>query len=229
MIKTPEKDKLLKILQDLEESKKLEHYVKVEHFVEQIKKKFKSTKKKLKYVVKRVKKTGEYRATHEWWRSPYLVSFKAGQFDFMMLAAHVKWGSEEKIDMERRRIALEKLADWVKKRREQKHVKDKDIIVLGDFNIPSRKSKLWDAIIKHGLDTHSSILSDDHGSTLTPGKRYDQIFYHSENKHRIKKGGITNLYPKKIKKPYKKMTKEQFKYQISDHFPLWIQLNIEEK
>ena len=224
-----EKDKLIEILQDLNESIKLELYVEIEDFVEQIKKKFKATKKKLKYVIKRVKKTGEFRATHEWWRSPYLVSFKAGQFDFMMLAAHVKWGSKEKIDIERRRIALEKLADWVKKRREQEHVKDKDIIVLGDFNIPNRKSKLWKAMIKHGLDTHSSILNDDHGSTLSPGKRYDQIFYHSENEHRIKKGGILNLYPKKVKKPYKKMTKGQFEWQISDHFPLWIQIDVEEK
>jgi endonuclease/exonuclease/phosphatase family metal-dependent hydrolase len=226
VIKNPEKNKLIKILCDMKTSKKLEHHVEVEHFVQQIKSKHKS--KRLEYIVKRMRKVGEFRSTHSWWRSPYLVSFKAGNFDFVMLAAHVKWGGSGKIDKERRKGALEKLADWVKIRREQKNVKDKDIIVLGDFNIPKNKNnQLWNAIRKHGLDTHSNILGDKHGSTLSKGKRYDQIFYHSENKHRIQNGGIVNLYPENVKKPYKKMTKNQFKYQISDHFPLWIQINVE--
>ncbi len=32
----------------------------------------------------------EIKSTHDWWRSPYLVSFKAGKFDFVMLAVHLR-------------------------------------------------------------------------------------------------------------------------------------------
>ena len=222
-----EKAKLVKMVKSLKMSKKLEKYVEIEPLVNKIKKKITKNKD---YIADRIDKTGEFRSTHTWWRSPYLVSFKTGEFDFMMLAAHVKWGGSGKIDKARRKIALDKLADWIKLRREQEHVKDKDIIVLGDFNIPkSKKSPLWDAITKHGLNTHSKILGDKHGSTLSKGKRYDQIFYHSENNHRVKNGGIVNLYPHDSPRPYKKMSKNKFKYQISDHFPLWIQIDVEIK
>ncbi|WP_016939594.1 hypothetical protein [Nitrosopumilus sp. SJ] len=34
-------------------------------------------------------KTDEWIPILTWWRSPYLVSFKAGQFEFVMLAVHI--------------------------------------------------------------------------------------------------------------------------------------------
>ena len=55
-----------------------------------------------------------------WWRSPYLVSFKAGEFDFVMLAAHLRWGEKKDTKAQKeeaRRKALDKLADWIEDRR----------------------------------------------------------------------------------------------------------------
>ena len=161
-----------------------------------------------------------------WWRSPYLVSFKAGRFDFVMLAAHIRWGDEDS-----RRGALEKLADWIKQRRESKHVKDKDMIILGDFNIPAIGDPLHDAITKNGLVTHEDILGEQ-GTNLERNKRYDQIFYHEENAHKIEKAGAVDFYDDDYRalypeSEYPDLTKCKFTYQISDHLPLWIQLNIE--
>jgi len=227
IISNDEKNELKEILQTIEPSKDFPEYVRVEVFVKQIEENYHSSRPD--YVIERMQKTGEFRETHNWWRSPYLASFKAGKFDFVMLAAHVKWGDESVRARERRTIALDKLADWIKKRRELEHVKDKDIFVLGDFNIPEEDSPQFRAITKHHLETHPNILGDDHGSSLVEGKRYDQIFYHSQNNHRIQEGGVLNLYPEQDESPYEEITKDIFKYKISDHFPLWIQLNIERK
>ena len=29
-----------------------------------------------------------------WWRKPYIGSFKAGSFDFALLAVHLQWGTK---------------------------------------------------------------------------------------------------------------------------------------
>ena len=170
-----------------------------------------------------------------WWRSPYLVSFRAGKFDFILLAAHLRWGDTKtktaKQIREERRDALDKLADWIEQRRNSKHVKDKDMIVLGDFNIPKVNDSLYKAIIKHGLKTHPAILGD-HGTNLDKNKRYDQIFYYEKNAAKIETGGSIDFYHKSHaalypKLKYGNMSKRKFTFQISDHLPLWIQLNIE--
>ena len=170
-----------------------------------------------------------------WWRSPYLVSFKAGKFDFILLSAHLRWGNNKRKTAtqikEERREALDDLADWIEVRRNSLHVKDKDIIILGDFNIPKINDSLYNAITKHGLKTHKDILGD-HGTSLDKNKRYDQIFYYEENAHRIEAGGAVDFYGNSYlslypKNKYPTMTKKKFTFQISDHLPLWIQLNIE--
>ena len=38
------------------------------------------------------KKTGEYESKLSWWRSPYIASFRAGKFDFVVITAHIRWG-----------------------------------------------------------------------------------------------------------------------------------------
>ena len=66
-----------------------------------------------------------------------MASFRAGNFDFVVLSVHMRWGSS----VSERTAAIENLADWVHKRRKAKTVADKDWIVLGDFNIPSKDSR----------------------------------------------------------------------------------------
>ena len=42
---------------------------------------------------KKNKTTGQYVPKFNWWRKPYMASFKAGNFDFVMLAVHLQWGT----------------------------------------------------------------------------------------------------------------------------------------
>ncbi|OHB68118.1 MAG: endonuclease [Planctomycetes bacterium RBG_13_62_9] len=172
----------------------------------------------------RKKKGFEYISETSFWRSPYLASFKAGNFDFIVLAVHVRWSSEKD-----RRQELERLADWIEAKRLDKNTEDKDLIVMGDFNIPSKNSPLFAAITEHGLQIPKSLLGLSHGSNLEKDKRYDQIFHHAQYPDSFTNAGgvldffideqhITELFPGGL-------SKTDFTYQISDHLPLWIQIN----
>ena len=173
----------------------------------------------------RKKKSGEYLPTITWWRPPYMASFRAGKFDFVLLTVHIRWGNS----IADRRKSLEELAVWVDKRRKSKHVKDKDIIVMGDFNIPKVNDSLYKAITSKGLVAPKEILGA-HGTNLAKNKRYDQILYYPEQTQKIISGGVVDFYKKNIESLYPKhkyaLTKHDYTYEMSDHLPIWIQLDV---
>ncbi len=74
-----------------------------------------------------------------------MASFRSRKFDFVAIAAHIRWGKESG-----RKKELELLADWIEAKRKDEHHEDKDIIVIGDFSIPSRDNDLFKAIMSKG-------------------------------------------------------------------------------
>jgi endonuclease/exonuclease/phosphatase family metal-dependent hydrolase len=177
--------------------------------------------------------TKVYEPTIVWWRSPFMASFRAGSFDFILLTVHIRWG-ESKTD---RIPPLKELAKWVAKRRKEKYVTDKDIIVMGDFNIPKENDELYRAITSHGLEIPDALRGTDHGSNLARNKRYDQILYYPQpGSTSGVLGGVLDFYcgswePLFPKKEYPQMyggkKKDEPTYQLSDHLPLWVQLDTE--
>lgn len=171
------------------------------------------------------KKNGfEYLPSASFWRSPYMASFRAGSFDFIVLTTHIRWGDND----EARQMEIERLADWIEAKRLEKTNEDKDLIVMGDFNIPSRTDLLFKAITKHGLQVPNALLGA-HGTNLEKDKRYDQILHYpiyaenftnagGELDFYIDEAHIEQLFPDGL-------TKEKFTYQLSDHLPLWMQIN----
>ena len=170
------------------------------------------------------KKVKEYVSLISWWRSPFMASFRAGSFDFILLSAHIRWDSSG--GEESRVRGLQLLADWVDKRRKEKHVSCKDFIVLGDFNIPEEDDELYQAITSRGLRVPGAMRGN-HGSNLAREKIYDQILhYPSETGTFTDFGGVLDFYKGNHSKlfPETPMTKTEFTYQMSDHLPLWVQL-----
>ena len=172
----------------------------------------------------RAKKGVEYLSDKSFWRSPYFASFKSGNFDFIVLTTHIRWGDNN----ETRRQEIEMLADWIEAKRLEKNCEDKDLIVMGDFNIPSRDDPLFKAITKHGLQIPKVLLGAQ-GTNLERDKRYDQILhYPTFPENFANKGGDLDFYIDEahIKELFPAgMTKEKFTFQLSDHFPLWLQIN----
>ena len=173
----------------------------------------------------RKKKGLEYIPEKSFWRSPYLASFKSGSFDFMALTTHIRWGDSDAARIEE----LAMLADWIEGKRRDKFAEDADIIVMGDFNIPSLNDPAFEAITKHGLCIPNALLGLDHGSNLAKDKRYDQILHYPQYPANFSNaGGVLDYFldDAHIKELFPgAMTRTEFTYQMSDHLPLWMQIN----
>lgn len=172
---------------------------------------------------KKNRTTGEYEVKFGWWRSPYMASFRAGTFDFVLISAHMRWGEGDR----QREKPIGLFADWVHKRSRSKDAVDKDIIVMGDFNIPRRNHFLYDAITKHGLRAPSSLLGIK-GTNLEQKKQYDQILHYPFfTKSFTKKGGVVDFFDgnMRVLYPGSGLTDRKLTYQLSDHLPLWVQID----
>jgi hypothetical protein len=175
----------------------------------------------------RKKKGKEYLSEISWWRAPYMASFRSGNFDFVLMTAHIRWGSSEGD----RAGELKLLADWVDAKRKELTKEDKDIIVTGDFNIPDLKSDLFKAITSKGLQLPAGLANLDIGTDLAKNKRYDQILHcpiYPANFTNA--GGVLDFYCGDFellfpKAAFPKLTKDKLTYELSDHLPLWIQIN----
>ncbi len=172
----------------------------------------------------RKKKGVDYLPQSSWWRKPFMASFASGNFDFIMLTTHVRWGKAEAD----RGKELEMLANYVVARTVGPRSLDSDVIVMGDFNIPSLNSPLYKAVTKRGL-TMPKGLAGITGSNLGRNKRYDQILYNPVYTTSITdKGGVLDfiqdgwgdLYPEA-----KTAFDQDFTYQLSDHLPLWMMVD----
>lgn len=173
------------------------------------------------------KKIGsEYISEQSWWRSPYIASFKAGSFDFIMIAMHARWGDEQG-----RLKELQSFGDWISSRWDDNadRVFDQDIIVVGDFNIPKIGDEFYQALTGTSKLKMPKALEGIHDTAVSPGhKRYDQILHRAKGAFSYSgKGGVIDFSSGDLMKalfkgtgiPAKKLT-----WQLSDHFPLWVQI-----
>jgi endonuclease/exonuclease/phosphatase family metal-dependent hydrolase len=182
----------------------------------------------------RSKDETEYLATQSFWRAPYMCSFRSGNFDFIVIATHARWGNS----IEGRQAELQLLADWIDRRFKDRFVEDHDLIVMGDFNVPKLGDKLFAALTSRGRQVPDSLVNLKVGDQIIGGTnlgkkaRYDQILHLPTLKKRFSNhggtldffrsdAGIDALFPDKG------YTRAKFSFQLSDHFPLWVQINID--
>lgn len=176
----------------------------------------------------------DYRETKvSWWRSPYMASFQAGNFDFILVAAHMRWGKTVKA----RTKAIEGLAQWAQRRRTMASVVDKDFILLGDFNIPSRRSGAYKALTKAGFELPRGLMGDAKKFTTNRSRKnvYDQILHSPGIGERFTKhGGALDFFLKDwsglfIGPEFSGRNfdpgSDDFTYELSDHLPLWVQVD----
>jgi endonuclease/exonuclease/phosphatase family metal-dependent hydrolase len=169
----------------------------------------------------RVRKGTEFLPEKSWWRSPYAASFKAGSFDFVVIAVHVRWGKSKQKRMEE----LELLASWFDGKRRERFAVDRDLIVMGDFNIEG--DAMLKVVTQRGLQIPGALLGKNHGSNLARDRIYDQILHYSDMPDTFTgAGGVLDFYCGDHTPLFPgKMTKRQFTYELSDHLPLWVQIN----
>jgi endonuclease/exonuclease/phosphatase family metal-dependent hydrolase len=176
----------------------------------------------------------EWLASSSFWRAPYLCSFRSGNFDFLAIATHTRWGDS----IDGRKAELQMLADWIDTRFKEKYIEDTDLLVLGDFNIPKVDDDLFKALTSKGLlipRQLKQLKSGDEtigGSNLGKNARYDQILHRpTVPENFCNNGGVLDFFidDGHIDElfPGKKYTREKFSFQMSDHMPVWIQVNVD--
>jgi hypothetical protein len=167
----------------------------------------------------RAKDGTEYKPSFSWWRHPYMASFCSGNFDFVMITAHIQWGTKEG-----RLKELRAFANWVKLKSDRENLEDQDIFVTGDFNLET--DAMVEALTSKGLKVPSAFKKAHFGTNLAKNKRYDQILHLDRYPESfMNKGGVLDFHTGGIGRLFPALSKKAFTYQLSDHLPLWTQIN----
>jgi len=160
-------------------------------------------------------------------RNPYLAAFRVGDFTFLMVNVHLYFGSDSAISKNRRSLETYAVGRWADLRRKSENCFTKDIIALGDFNLPKAEpgDPIYEALIKRGLQIpdHSTQI----GSSIANDNHYDQIaFFPGETANEFTgEIGIFDFDGALFRTLWDQGSVENFnaymRYYISDHRLLW--------
>jgi endonuclease/exonuclease/phosphatase family metal-dependent hydrolase len=157
-------------------------------------------------------------------RTPYAVSFKAGEKTFVLLTLHVVYGKKE----EDRIPEINAIAEWIKGWAEELFEWDHSLITLGDFNIEKKDDEAFKAFISKGLFVPEELKTIPR--MLGSVSFFDQLAWFRDEKKKqeisleFKKAGSYNFSGKVLMS--RKYTNSQLSYRISDHLPLWAEFGV---
>ncbi len=103
-------------------------------------------------------------------RTPFMCSFQAGWFKFLLSTVHIYFGQTSGLKYERRVKEIGKVAKFLSDRAEHD---DKNHILVGDFNIVKPGSSGFNVLQKRGFE----IYQNKEGSNKDQTKFYDQISF----------------------------------------------------
>ncbi len=163
-------------------------------------------------------------------RTPYAVSFAAGDKAFTLVTLHALYGAD-KADRERRRDELAAIAQWLADRAEDPDTFNRNLIALGDFNIDRDDDPLYRALTSTGLAAPPELQDAPRNITYADGgvkKHYDQIAWFTKGE----RAALTLTYEHNA--GFVEWTKyvllharddAERKAHISDHYPLWAEFS----
>lgn len=164
-------------------------------------------------------------------RTPYAVSFRAGDQTFILVALHVEYGDNADDRIEE----ISHIARWMRQWADRSNRWHQSLLTVGDFNIDRKGDELWQALTSTGMtvpdDLHQvprSIFADPNHPDKE--KFYDQIawFETGTKKRRIAmdyvKGGGFDFLPHVYQNT--NLSKSSISYRVSDHYPLWTEFKL---
>lgn len=185
----------------------------------------------------------QYKPVTQISRTPFICGFKSGWSKFTLTSVHILYGTSTPDDPERL-AEIKHICQFLKERSEDPNTWSQNNILLGDFNIFSTEDKVMELfseagfIIPEGIRTKRSNVS-------RVERHYDQIalkitkdrfdftgnsgvfdFYKTvfrEDEVEEYKGCFNALSVKDLFRYYKTYWRT---YQMSDHLPIWVELQI---
>lgn len=184
-------------------------------------------------------------------RTPFVASFQAGWLKLNLATVHIYYGSGD-TGLERRKEEIRRLTELLAERAGNDSDSDADtyFIALGDFNIVSPEHDTMAALLSNGF-VIPKPLQRIPGSNVARDKHYDQIALWSGESPRHKaythlvpyRAGVfdyfdvvyradeEDLYHADMRKPGSQEFYANYKtwrtYQMSDHLPMWVELQID--
>lgn len=184
-------------------------------------------------------------------RTPYTVAFQSGWFKFNLSTVHIYYGASSGAKLERRIDEISRLVDFFADRQDRENAlcagrpeTCENYILMGDFNVVSPQHRTMEALERRGFNVPDEIDGDI--VRLDHGKYYDQIALRVEDpRFRVMKGGLVDMFddvftddpldqelwepliPADMEpsKPLEKRYAKWRTWQMSDHSPLWIEID----
>jgi len=157
-------------------------------------------------------------------RTPYIVGFRSHGERFALLTAHIRF--KQPAD---RLPELEAFADFTAKeirdRLSGPGSEERNLIVLGDFNIDARgDNPLFQAFVEHGLVVPEALQGLKTTSGREP-KFYDQIawFMGALDLEFSGRAGVVDF----VDAVYRGLDHRSLPSRLSDHFPLWAEFIVD--
>ncbi len=160
-------------------------------------------------------------------RTPYAVSFRAGDQTFILVTLHVLFG-----DTADRVQELQNIAVWMEDWATRTNRFGDNLMTLGDFNIDRRGDALWQAFVSTGLTVPDeldavprTIFADRDNPELE--KFYDQIAWFTTGGRRrrltldVRSAGSFDFLPHIYTDT--NLTRRSMSFRVSDHYPLWVE------
>lgn len=160
-------------------------------------------------------------------RNPYMVSFKAGDFEFNVVNVHLYWSN-----MALRRLEANALARWAHLRKDKLGPPNNDIVLIGDFNMPHARpgDKIYDELEQYGLSIpkHTTDLV---GTNLAGDRHYDELaffpsktgqdFTYEMGVFDFDNALFRDLWEQASAENNQERFFQYIRYYIADHRPFW--------
>lgn len=173
--------------------------------------------------------TGALRDGEQFVRTPYAVSFLAGEQTFILTTLHVVYGHKP----EDRIGELERIAQWLRAWADRTAEDyNQNLICLGDFNIDRQGDANYNAFTSQGLSPPPELQDLPRTIFDEPGKghHYDQVaWFSAEGRAKLTldytgRGGSFDW----TRYLLRDLDATEKSWHISDHYPLWCEFSMRE-
>lgn len=183
-------------------------------------------------------------------RSPYLVALKSGWFEFTLCAVHMYYGGPGGEHIERRVAEIDALSLIMARRAEREHL---NVVIMGDFNIPTPDHITMQTLTQHGFLVPKELIIPSNtlgtrffdqiafmvkpnqlqlGSSKPPAGAFE--FFKTVFRDQDYDTYYQLIAEKQAWDRHSSTDRKQHYYQrmwrtgqMSDHLPLWIELQID--
>ena len=148
-------------------------------------------------------------------RDPYWATFRAGEFDFSVIAVHVIWGDT----VGPRKAEVRALADVYKYVQDANGDED-DVLLLGDFNRNPTDTESYRPIM--AIPSMTRLFNFPQKSHIKDSSLYDNIFFQKDSvKEYLNRSGIDRFDETDFGNNDKAAS-----LAVSDHRPVWAVFSI---